>query len=895
MQASSNTATRPPSPKTTQQGKLHIEAKQQCGKTPQRGSGTNVHSAYAGISVHNALLNLGPPRLDAKIGSKHLPWLRLTDWEMMNLRKRMKKNAKWRPSDEMIKKELGEIGRGPHDYARAKEEAMIYGVGFLDEDSAENQGSHRKTSMSDQPFLGPNLGMKLNQAKKRKREAHVPAPEGTTFERSVPVQAATRQRLCGSDVTTNGRRTIEEPKPDRAYEGVDWVSAGEANNEGVQPNRKLAMLKLYMPSVKVIEPIVGRGEEREKLEAKLDDVKGAAGRNPRNPGADLYKAGKATTVGSGVRSAAPVGRGPTKPGSSMKCTLAANPPPALVADANTVVPIDLTDMSTTDSDASSATSTEGHEMLASPSSQDESPSSESSAESSLGDVSLPPPETHSLDEPSIFYGLGLDSSKMVVGADTGLFPGGDQSLVATSATSTDNLSPGKLGSMKASSSPRRDKHREQGHAYIPKPKDDRRAFLVNPAMTNTVSHGHMSSRTPLDRQAREIVLAAVTRSIKLGDPTLNNAVKNVDEKSPTNPTSVFVPPSTRHGNAHGSKNSQPATSRLHCLCEDEATSNPTSAGNENVYATTSTIIKPETTAMDTSRLPETNNSVGPKKVFTTQPLLHGSISSCVSDDQSKLKQAVETTVARSKELGDIVFGHAVQQLYKQSLSNPMIADLLVAVLIQEPLPAQSTDFAHRIQVARNKYLMSQFHRNVSFWSILGSPSILTTAPVLPLRTTSAFSKDQSHFTSKPANPHPIMKLRSASHTDVPRGVVGSTVVAGPKFPPLTSTATSIAPSTAISEPRNGRSPFTDKITNQPTPLKFPSPSKPRAPIGVPGGSGVMAFNRARRRARISAGGDGSHAAMQQARTPDGPGKHSAISPNERHQRLREFVVHGKVT
>lgn len=101
IQASSNTVTRLPSPKTTQEGGLNIEAKQQSRKRPQGAPGTNAHSASAGISVHNALLNLGPPPPDARVRSKHLPWLRLTDQEMMSLRKRMKKNAKWRPSDEM--------------------------------------------------------------------------------------------------------------------------------------------------------------------------------------------------------------------------------------------------------------------------------------------------------------------------------------------------------------------------------------------------------------------------------------------------------------------------------------------------------------------------------------------------------------------------------------------------------------------------------------------------------------------------------------------------------------------------------------------------------------------------------------------------------------------------
>lgn len=133
--------------------------------------GTNVHSACAGISVHNALLKLGTPPPDARIGSKHLPWLRLSEWEIMNLRKKMKKNAKWHPSDDMVRRELVAAGRGPRNYAMARDRHLQHGATFIDEDNSEKDALDRQFDPSNLDNLEPNQGMKLNEAKKRKREA----------------------------------------------------------------------------------------------------------------------------------------------------------------------------------------------------------------------------------------------------------------------------------------------------------------------------------------------------------------------------------------------------------------------------------------------------------------------------------------------------------------------------------------------------------------------------------------------------------------------------------------------------------------------------------------------------------------------------------------------------
>lgn len=95
--------------------------------------GTNVHSQVAGISVSNAMAAMTPPPENPPIGSEWAPWFDLTDWELHLIRRRMKKNANWQPSEVMIHKELKNRGRGIEHYETAKAAADARGETLLDE------------------------------------------------------------------------------------------------------------------------------------------------------------------------------------------------------------------------------------------------------------------------------------------------------------------------------------------------------------------------------------------------------------------------------------------------------------------------------------------------------------------------------------------------------------------------------------------------------------------------------------------------------------------------------------------------------------------------------------------------------------------------------------------
>jgi hypothetical protein len=135
-----------------------------------------------------------PPPDDAKLGEKYRPWTRLTDWEMWKLRKKMKKNITWEPSDVMIQRELAARGRGWENYYRARGEAQANGTEFLDVDDLDQSRSKEDSARAGEPAIGTievtavrNRGMKLNEAKKLKRE---------TLAREQAAQAAQEAELA---------------------------------------------------------------------------------------------------------------------------------------------------------------------------------------------------------------------------------------------------------------------------------------------------------------------------------------------------------------------------------------------------------------------------------------------------------------------------------------------------------------------------------------------------------------------------------------------------------------------------------------------------------------------------------------------------------------------------
>jgi hypothetical protein len=160
---------------------------QKTQKTPKSSSRTGrtyaipAHAAAGGGWAVSPAALIPPPE-NAVPGSADAPWLQLTPYEMAKLRKRMKKNAVWTPSDTMIARELKALGRGVEAYRMAKRKAEEEGKPFensvpaliVDAESGVQlppEGAINVDALGTDDVPLSNKGMKLNEAKKLKREA----------------------------------------------------------------------------------------------------------------------------------------------------------------------------------------------------------------------------------------------------------------------------------------------------------------------------------------------------------------------------------------------------------------------------------------------------------------------------------------------------------------------------------------------------------------------------------------------------------------------------------------------------------------------------------------------------------------------------------------------------
>lgn len=146
------------------------------------------------LSTSLALARLQPPPENAVKGSSDAPWRRLTLYELAKLRKRMKKNAAWTPSDTMIAKELKILGRGTEEYLAAKKKAEEDGVPFLDEapnmvvDPETGAETLPGAALSQEALAAEERKME-NPNNVRKRQSIARKPKGTPLPLSAAEEA----------------------------------------------------------------------------------------------------------------------------------------------------------------------------------------------------------------------------------------------------------------------------------------------------------------------------------------------------------------------------------------------------------------------------------------------------------------------------------------------------------------------------------------------------------------------------------------------------------------------------------------------------------------------------------------------------------------------------------
>lgn len=211
----------------------------------QKSANRQARRQHTLAAMSAALLN--PPPENAVIGSADAPWLQLTQYELAKLRKRMKKNATWTPSDTMVARELKALGRGPDEYREAKkaeDESKVFNpimpMVVVDDESGVQQlpaGALSADSLAADEHPTSNRSMKLNEAKKLKREAlaKLAAEEA---EESARKMAQAAKLILGNGASNVSESSKESGTPS-AKPRTNSRSSGkrkrDADGEGAEP------------------------------------------------------------------------------------------------------------------------------------------------------------------------------------------------------------------------------------------------------------------------------------------------------------------------------------------------------------------------------------------------------------------------------------------------------------------------------------------------------------------------------------------------------------------------------------------------------------------------------------------------------------------------------------
>ncbi|WKT42637.1 hypothetical protein QSH57_007473 [Fusarium oxysporum f. sp. vasinfectum] len=212
-------------------------------KTPNRLARPVTYATPAlsqAAAANNAAL-LQPPPEDAVVGSPDAPWLQLTQYELAKLRKRMKKNATWTPSETMIARELKALGRGPDAYHEARKKAEDEGESFeppvpkpvVDSESGEKQlpaGAMSVDVLEAEEVPTSNRGMKLNEAKKLKRD------------RDLAKMAAEEAEESARKMNEAAKLEPEPEEPNNSNE-----SAEKTESQSLRPQAKRAKTETPVP------------------------------------------------------------------------------------------------------------------------------------------------------------------------------------------------------------------------------------------------------------------------------------------------------------------------------------------------------------------------------------------------------------------------------------------------------------------------------------------------------------------------------------------------------------------------------------------------------------------------------------------------------------------------
>jgi hypothetical protein len=176
-----------------------------------------------------------PPPEDAEVGGKYRPWIRLTEWEMYKLRKKMKKNHNWDPSDVMIQRTLETKGRGWGNYYAAKTDAQKNGTRFVDVDNIDRSGGKIASTPLATPTEEKTLTLKKPESRKPKQKQETQAHSQATLAAREAEQAARRLGDIGSAF-----KDLFSPFSNALSALTRGVASSPTTNSGISTGKKAA-------------------------------------------------------------------------------------------------------------------------------------------------------------------------------------------------------------------------------------------------------------------------------------------------------------------------------------------------------------------------------------------------------------------------------------------------------------------------------------------------------------------------------------------------------------------------------------------------------------------------------------------------------------------------------
>ncbi|KAI4285869.1 MAG: hypothetical protein L6R38_000314 [Xanthoria sp. 2 TBL-2021] len=265
--------------------------------------------------------------------------------------------------------------------------------------------------------------------------------------------------------------------------------------------------------------------------------------------------------------------------------------------------------------------------------------------------------------------------------------------------------------------------------------------------------------------------------------------------------------------------------------------------------------------LSASRVKEEDSEYTPTGVSLVTPSKAASSyetpSSHVSARTAKLEDVVRNAVKQADGKGDPLLGQALNRLYKQSFHDPLLLDVIEAVLSRRPSESQNKDFKKYLRSA-SKEIRKESGIVEPFSPARGSSSDLKLSPLLNnsrnnVLSTNSTTVDARHHGSSTPTSHPYSPTKSARHNakrlsnNTPSGK-NQAVPDRSRRSNSTSSLSSVASSLSSVDPNlalQGEEEFGGSSTPQLPPAAIAGGGKVQAPAGPKMGTFIISSSNKR--------------------------------------------------